>query len=249
MQRISSNGIIYKLTKYSDHSAIALAYTEEYGKVKLFVEKAFSKKKSILTLTPCEVDFIYKENTDLHKLYSYAVLPAYLSYSTDPILLTRLSLFMDLFDKFYALLEEDPTIWKVILAFNEKPVSEISKVHLFGLYLILQNTGNIFNYTLCNACSSFLSSKAVILKGETLCYDCFQKYKEDIRMKKLPYITINDIDIAILKCLSHKEAYSELEITVADEIRIADILISYAEIILERELPSYKLFQDMINLI
>ena len=41
MERILSEGIIYKISKYADNSAIASAYTFDYGKIKLFIPKAY----------------------------------------------------------------------------------------------------------------------------------------------------------------------------------------------------------------
>ena len=36
MERILSEGIIYKISKYADNSAIASAYTLDYGKINLW---------------------------------------------------------------------------------------------------------------------------------------------------------------------------------------------------------------------
>ena len=47
MERILSEGIIYKISKYADNSAIASAYTLDYGKIKLFMPKAYSSKGGV----------------------------------------------------------------------------------------------------------------------------------------------------------------------------------------------------------
>ena len=44
MERVLTDGIIYKISKYADNSAIASAYTLDYGKIKLFMPNRRNRK-------------------------------------------------------------------------------------------------------------------------------------------------------------------------------------------------------------
>ena len=63
--------MFYKLLNFADSSAIGFAFTEEHGKLKFFINRAFTKKGSIYKIIPGEIDFLKKENTDLNKFYNW----------------------------------------------------------------------------------------------------------------------------------------------------------------------------------
>ena len=92
MERILSEGIIYKISKYADNSAIASAYTLDYGKIKLFIPKAYSSKGGVQTFIPGEIDFLKKDTSELNKFYNFRPDTAYMEYASTPAISLRLSL-------------------------------------------------------------------------------------------------------------------------------------------------------------
>jgi DNA repair protein RecO (recombination protein O) len=105
--RTHSKGIFYKLLNFSDNSAVGYAFTEEYGKLKFFIDKAFTKRGSVYKLIPGEIDFLKKENTDLNKFYSFKEdLTYYYFFEYLPLYL-RLYLIFEVIDMLYNIEEKD----------------------------------------------------------------------------------------------------------------------------------------------
>ena len=119
MERILSEGIIYKINKYADNSAIASAYTLDYGKIKLFIPKAYSSKGGVQTFIPGEIDFLKKDTSELNKFYNFHPYTSYMEYASTPAVSLRLSLYFDIFDKFYELEQADTVIWTILKNINQ----------------------------------------------------------------------------------------------------------------------------------
>ena len=90
MERVLSEGIIYKISKYADNSAIASAYTYGYGRIKLFMPKAYSSKGGVQTFIPGEIDFLKKDTSELNKLSSLLVILNWFSRDNHEIITTIL---------------------------------------------------------------------------------------------------------------------------------------------------------------
>ena len=240
MERVISNGVIYKITKYSDSSAIATCYTEDYGKIKLFVPKAFTKKGGIYSLIPGEIDFLKKDSVDLCKFYNFKPDTNYFEYSVTPEISLRLNLIFDFYDKLYINEHIDKVIWVIILKFKE---SDIKKINIFALYAIIKNTGNMFEFEYCAHCKKEISGNMYLLHGQCFCEAC----KNELQIEKL-YLIEEFIGV-ILRSLGKKEMYKNLKINSSHEIKIIDLFTHHVESILGYSLKSSSLFKDIINTI
>ncbi len=236
MERVITEGIIYKITKYADSSAIASAYSYDYGKLKLFIPKAYSKKSGIQILIPGELDFLKKDTSDLNKFYSFKVDSEYTDYPSIPAISLRLSLYFDIFDKFYDIGQEDSVIWSIVKKYK---TAEYSKVNLFGIYALLKNSGHIFNFSTCANCSNPITNNGCLFMGQYFCGNCIVKngYKTE------GYVN------TILRAFSQKELYSKMKINLHDELSVLDLFAYHIESIIEKELKSYKLFKELITVL
>lgn len=236
MERLISNGIIYKITKYADSSAIATCYTEDYGKIKLFVPKAYTKKGGIYTLIPGELDFLKKDNVELSKYYNFKPDTQYFEFATIPEISLRLNLIFDFYDKLYINEHIDKVIWHIILKFK---TSDIKKLNIFALYAILKNTGNMFDFNKCSICGSECGSTSYLFDSQVYCENC----KVDNAYK------IDEFTNVILRSLGKKEIYKNLTIYNRHEISIIDLFSYHVESILGYSLKSAKLFKDVVSTI
>lgn len=236
MERIITDAVIYKVNKYADNSAVASAYTSDYGKIRVFIPQAFSKKRGVYTLVPGEIDFLKKESSDLSKLYSFRPYTEYMDYTSNPEVSLRLSLFFDIYDKFYGIEQQDSVLWKIITGYNTS--KEFSKVNIFGIYAVLRNTGHMFEYKECGSCGKSLTDENEIFLSNSICY-C-----SNCRQDK--YLTIDNYSFFILKALEKKDLYKNIKINKYNEVALLDIFGSHIESITDSRLKSIRLFKEMI---
>ncbi len=234
MERVISDGIIYKITKYTDNSAIASAYSYDYGKLKLFIPKAYTNKGGIQSFIPGEIDFLKKDTSDLNKFYSFKVDSEYTDYPSIPAISLRLSLYFDIFDKFYGIGQEDFVVWNIVKKYK---TSDYSKVNLFGIYALLKNSGHMFNYSTCASCGNSISGNGCLYMGQYFCDKC----KNDNGFNTKEYTN------TILRAFSQKELFKNLKISLYDELAVLDLFAYHIENLLEKELKSYKLFKELIK--
>lgn len=236
MERIITDAVIYKVNKYADSSAVASAYTSEHGKIRVFIPQAFSKKRGVYTFVPGEIDFLKKENSDLSKLYSFRPYTEYMDFTSNPDISLRLSLFFDIYDKFYGIEQQDSVFWKIITSYNNS--KDYSKINLFGIYAVLRNTGHMFEYKECGSCGKILTDENEIFLSNNICY-C-NSCKQD------KYFTIDNYSFFILKAFEKKELYRNIKINKYNETALLDIFESHIESITENKLKSIRLFKEMI---
>lgn len=236
MERIITDALIYKVNKYADSSAVASAYTYDYGKIRVFIPQAFSKKRGVYTLIPGEIDFLKKENSDLCKLYSFRPYTEYMDYASIPEISLRLSLFFDIYDKFYGIEQQDSVFWKIITSY--KSLKEYSKINLFGIYAVLRNTGHMFEFKECGSCGKSLIDEEEIYLSNNICYCSNCKVDN--------YFTINSYSFLILKAFEKKELYKNIKINRHNELAILDMFNSHIESITDNKLKSIRLFKEMI---
>jgi DNA repair protein RecO (recombination protein O) len=89
MTEVTTSAIIYRIFKYSDKSAIALALSPQYGKFKLFMPRAYSRKSGFMTFVPGTLTFLIKEHSDLHKFISFTHEPSFYHYIQTPDIIIR----------------------------------------------------------------------------------------------------------------------------------------------------------------
>ncbi len=96
MHIVVTRGIFYKFNKYSDRAAIAFAYTEKYGNIKLFVPSIANKNSVLVRHIPGTIHLNYKPNSDLHKLITFHEDLNYAHYLDTPEIYTRLSMVFEM---------------------------------------------------------------------------------------------------------------------------------------------------------
>lgn len=111
-----SKGIIYRIIKYSDRSAICFGFTEKRGKLKFFVSNAFGKNKSIQKIFPSEITYVFKDNTDLHKISSLEYLTDYSYFQSETPLYLRLNLIFEVLDAVLPVGAPVDELWKFIMS-------------------------------------------------------------------------------------------------------------------------------------
>lgn len=166
MSVLKSKGIIYKIVKYSEKSAICFVYTEDRGKLKLFLSDAFGKNRSILKLIPAEITYRYKDTTDLHKLFSIEYFTEFMFFHENPDLYLRLNLLFEIID---IVIHDDTNsmeIWHYITKINEK---NFIKGVLYIIYYILV-TFDILHQNGCIICGGDYNG--------TICPECFEITKD-----------------------------------------------------------------------
>lgn len=234
MERIFTPGLIYRLIKYTDSSAIALAFTRDFGKLKLFMPKAYTKKSGIMTLVPGEMDFLKKDNSDLNKLYGFRHDPAFMAFVEEPAVSLRLSLIFDVFDNIYETEQKEPALWTMITRFNKE---NASSALIYTFYVMLKNSGLMFNRGFCSACGKETRGGAALAGGLYYCRDC----APDVSLK------IGYGEDLILRALGRPELYRNIKISGAQEAGVLDILICHTEAAVGGRLKSYGAFKALIS--
>lgn len=233
MERVLTDGIIYKISKYADNSAIASAYTLDYGKIKLFMPKAYSSKGGVQTFILGEIDFLKKDSSDLNKFYNFRPDTSYIEYPSTPAISLRLSLYFDIFDKFYELEQEDRVIWTILQKYK---TAEYSKINLFSIYALLKNTGHMFNFSECSSCGEKIIEQGALYNGNYYCQKCAPAES---------FFTTGYVN-TVLRAFANQELYKNLKVSIYDELSVLDLFVYHIESITGNFLKSYKLFKELI---
>ncbi len=228
-----AEGIIYKIIKYSDNSAIANAYTLEHGKVKLFIPKAYSKSGGISLFTPGELDMQKKEKSELNKLYHFKPYYNYTYFAETPAISIRLSLLFDIYDSLYEVSQEEPVLWTIL---SKITTDNISKVLMFAIFAMLKNNGHMFNIHECATCGKELTTSAKLHEGMLLCDECAEEGG----------LQLSEFTLMIFKAFQKPSLYNSLKISRAEEIKALSVLVNQVETAIDRKLVSYKTFKELI---
>lgn len=233
MERVFIEGIIYKIVKYTDRSAIAAAYSYDYGKIKLFIPKAFSGKNGILAFVPGEIDCLKKTNSDLNKLYAFRQFPEYMNYVEDPHISLRLSLFFDVFDNLYETEQRENLLWTLLKKFKS---ADPGKVLIFSIYAMLKNTGQMFGNSACCRCGKEPEDSAFLSGGYYFCENCAPEGAFEASF---------DANL-ILRSLGKNPLYKNININKAQEMKTLEVLIRHTETITGKKIKSYPTFKEMM---
>ena len=214
--RTHSKGIFYKLLNFSDNSAVGYAFTEEYGKLKFFIDKAFTKRGSIYKFIPGEIDFLKKDNTDLNKFYSFKEDLTYYYFFETLSLYLRLHLIFEIIDTLYNLEERDRYLFKLLLHAKEDNVYKFS---VYTIYYMLKQHGIDFRTERCVNCSSPFRNEAYLTSRGLFCKNC---------KGSIDYIKILDQkDISFFMTLGDPNMFRLCNIDEPFELHILEILVGY----------------------
>lgn len=215
MRTVTSPGIIYRMISYSDRSAIAFSFMRDYGKVKLFINKAFTKRGGVLKFIPGSINFHKKADTDLHKFYSLNQDINYYHFLDVPEIYLRLHLIFEIYDILNEVEVADEFLWKLLMKFNKE---NINKAMVYMIYHLINNAGIMFDVNYCTACGAeFTNGKLGV--GGLYCNQCSVDR----------YTIINPKNSQLLKKLTVNNEYKSTNINRKTEFEMLNILIKYIE--------------------
>jgi DNA repair protein RecO (recombination protein O) len=227
MMRTQSKGMFYKLLNFADSSAIGLAFTEEYGKLKFFINKAFTKKGSIYKIIPGEIDFLKKDNTDLNKFYSFKEDLTYYYFLEYIPLYLRLYLIFEIIDTLYDLEERDSYLFKLLLHAKE---SNMQKFSVYTVFYMLRKNGINFSTDICDNCAHIFKEEAYLTTSGLYCNNCISS----------GYIKIlNMEDLYLFKTINDPDAFRSFNIDEAIELHMLEIIVGYIEEYTNKKIKSF----------
>lgn len=233
MSREKSPSIIYRLVKYSDSSAIATAFSRDYGKVKLFIPKAYTKKGGVASFIPGILDFARKQ-TDLGRFYSFEPDTSFYKFIDNHDIVLRLHLIFEIYDGLYHADITDEKLYDLLLKIDDV---NFRKITLYIIYFMLRQSGVMYELDACCSCSSDENIYTVSDAG-IYC---------DICAEQLSLKTMCDKESSyIIKCFGNSALYRNLSISRKQEIQVLTALCAYAEKVMEKKLKSIKTIFDMI---
>ena len=235
MKRISSNGIIYKYVVYSDSSCIASVFTEEFGKLKLFMPKAFTKKSGVVKFVPSTLDILRKENSDLFKLYSHSPHAKYISFLEVPDISIRLNLIFDIIDSLLPLDESYEYLYKLILNINKE---NAHKAIIYIIYIVFKISGSLPSFYTCRVCNNEIDLLSFYYEGDIICDKCVDK-----KTSTTPISEEINIIIKALKCNS---TYKNMVISQDQEDKILQLFVEHVELVTSKKLKSFKSFRELL---
>lgn len=166
MNQLTTPAVIYKIMHYSDHSAVALAFSPEHGKLKLFIPRAYSKKGGFMTFVPGSITYNVKDSSDLHKFVSFSHDPAYYFYTQTPEIMMRMHIVFDFFDSLYHTAETSKHLWQLICRFD---ADNFRKAGIYTIYKLLCESGIMFELSCrCGRHDGRIS----LYNGELYCEKC-----------------------------------------------------------------------------
>jgi recombinational DNA repair protein (RecF pathway) len=235
----SEPAIIYRISPYSDNSAIASAVTPNHGKIKLFIKNVYGKKNAPVCLIPGSLSFSLKSGASaLHRFRAFSHSPDYYLYIKNADISMRLALCFDFFDQLFYQGESSYSFWQLILKFSAENFREIS---LYTIYRLLKDAGFWF-YHPC-ACGKMEGALA-LRKGEILCQSC----------SALPHTGDIIIDSELLPRLplfGDSAAYRSAKFSPSEETAFLKLFGVYLDSVLEKKdaVKSIKVFSEMALLV
>ncbi|QAR33231.1 hypothetical protein EP073_07400 [Geovibrio thiophilus] len=169
MSRHLTDAIIYKLHRYSDSSAIARAFTADFGKIKLFVPKAFSKKGGLLTCFPGILDFQMKETSDLSRFYAFTQKPEFHRFINSHEIMIRLHFIFEVMDALYEEREKDGYLMRLIMKIDD---TNFRKAASFTVRHMFEKNGVLPDFRECAGCGTAECAEGIVLGGEFFCGNC-----------------------------------------------------------------------------
>lgn len=228
MRRVKSNGIFYKLINFSDSSAIGYAITEDFGKLKFFINHAFTKKGSLYKIIPGEIDFLKKETSDLNKFYTFKENLKYFYFLESAEIYFRLYLIFEIFDILFNLEEKDAYFFKLLTHVKDE---NISKFSVYTINYMLKKSGYFLSTLQCPLCHIEYKNKACLTSTGLCCENCARN------TIILMYIEKNQMKI--LTTLTDSSVFKNLKIEIDEEMQVLNIFVTYINSISGKKLKSF----------
>lgn len=233
MSREKTGALIYKLIRYSDSSAIAFAFTRDFGRIKLFIPKAYTKKGGVVCFMPGTLDFA-KKDTDLSRYYSFDTDAAFYHYLDNHEVLMRMHLVFEILDGLYQPEMPDEKLFELLLKYDDENYRKLTP---YIIYFILKRSGVMFDLASCANCGSQENVFSVSENG-LHCAVC---------ASQLGVTSLCDSESAyIIKSMGNSQLYRNVTVTRKQEIQILQALAGYSSQVMEKPLKSIKTVLDII---
>jgi len=198
---------------YSYKSAIATAFSLSHGKIKLFINKAYSKRGGISKMLPGDLDFLKKSSSDLNKFYAfYQNIGMSHFLESSPVYL-RMNLIFEVFDMFYGLDIPDEQLWRLLM--NVTTIN-IRKSSIYISDYILSDSGFRDNFIFCPSCDRHMN-EGFMENGRIFCRNC----------SKGNGFYIDEKLVEIFNALNDKDLYKKLFVRSDVEMRYWDFFQKY----------------------
>jgi len=233
MSREKTEAFIYKLVRYSDSSAIGFAFSKDFGRIKVFIPKAYTKKGGVNTFIPGILDFS-KKDTDLSKYYSFDSYTDYYHYLNNHEIVIRLHLVFEILDGFYMPEMQDEKLFELLMKYDD---SNFRKLTAYLIYFILKKSGAMYDLAACANCGTDEEVYTVTDKG-LFCGICSDQ---------LSLSSFCDRESAyVIKSMGNSSLYRSITVTRKQELQILRALADYSSHILEKPLKSQKTVLEII---
>ncbi len=235
MKEIVTPAVLYRIYQYSDRSAIAMAFTPEYGKIKLFIKNAYSKKGAPMRFIPGNLTFGMKETSDLNRFGGFSHNPQYYSYLNQPDIMMRLHLSFDFFDNLFNFGEGCKVFWTLLLKYTDENYRQLC---LYTVYRLMREAGVAFEFT-CR-CGNMCGEK-VLYHGELFCQKC----------SKVPSggILLDETIAGLLKIFVDNDNYRHKTFTPSEEVALLTLFARHLDDINGKEglIKSLSIFTELCN--
>jgi DNA repair protein RecO (recombination protein O) len=233
MSREKSPAFIYKLIRYADSSAIAFAFTKDFGRIKLFVPKAYTKKGGVMSFIPGVLDFS-KKQSDLSKFYAFDCDTAYYFYLNNHEIVIRLHLVFEIMDGLYQPEMPDGTLFDLLTKYDD---TNFRKLTAYLIYFILKRSGVMYDLHSCGNCGTEENVFTISNKG-LLCDTCaVQTGAESYCDRETAYV---------IKSMGNSQLYKNITITRKQEIDILKALSAYSSGVMEKPVKSLATLMEII---
>ncbi len=229
--KVSASGIIYKTFNYSDKSAISIAYTKEFGKIKLFMNKIYSKKGGVFKFIPGEIVFKKKTDTDLHKFYQFNQYSSFFHFIDIPDIYLRLHLIFEIYDILNDVELPYPYFWQLLTGLNK---TNYVKGTIYIILSLIENSGIMFNANQCALCSEELC-EAFINNKNVVCRNCCNK--SNIKLTKS--------EITIIQNAFYPEIFKKIIISPKEENNLLFFLISYINVMENVKIKGFEILRNL----
>ncbi|MDR2870131.1 MAG: recombination protein O N-terminal domain-containing protein [Deferribacteraceae bacterium] len=240
MQEVTTDGLIYRLLRYSDRSAVALAFSPDYGKLKLFVPKAFSSKGGFMTFVPGSISFHKKASSDLHKFVAFSHSADYYFYTQTPEIMMRMHLIYDLYEQLFHVEERCKVLWQLSLKFTEDNYRELG---LYTIYRLLREAGVMFEPQ-CNC--NITTGDYKLIDGQLFCASCLPELsmRPAFGAKAIPTTAET---VTLLQNFGDNSRFRGMSFTDEQEKTLLTIFSSHLDHVLGKQgaLKSLKVFMTM----
>ncbi len=111
-----------------------MLFSKEFGRIKIFIPKAYTKKGGVVCFVPGLLDFA-KKNSDLSRFYSFDNYTDFYHYLNNHEIIIRLHLVFEILDGLIEPELADATMFELLLKYNDENFRRLTP---YLIYFILK---------------------------------------------------------------------------------------------------------------